>query len=495
MKKRKIVCVSTSSPPSSLVNTLSGGSLVVLEPLTGSIRSSARLTADISGKTALGVSSVSLLPRNLSFKPNHFLAIGYGSCETRKADSFVMLFTLKSSGTSAPQVHWKCRIPEVTITSGLQISPCGHYVAGGGASGNIYVWSTVGGHFLASFKAHLRAVNCLSWSDCGRTLLTGSADGMIHAFSCADCIQASRESSQVRPFRTWPQVLEVTYIYPLKSRGRFAASSKDGKVNVFEVSSGLLRSVQLTDPVVSLTASNTLLFAGCQSGMVIVIDLLALGNDDPKSDFESKLTDDHSSSSVFCKRSLGWASSVLEGHSRAVTSLQVVEDDMSGALLVSGDEGGVIRVWELRSLCCVQIVQPWSFSKASKNPTLPTTHPVTSINIIDEEILGEVTLPTSWTGASLYTEQHSLAVKRLGPLQRYKSNFIEQRTEVLARRHDEREADFVIQTAAVAEARLVKDEAAASKLLCLEKELKDSQATIKRWEAVNNKLLSRLKKT
>ena len=41
----------------------------------------------------------------------------------------------------------------------------------------------------------------------------------------------------------------------------------------------------------------------------------------------------------------------LKGHSAQVTTLQALEDT---PLLISGDELGVIKTWDVRTLLCVQ---------------------------------------------------------------------------------------------------------------------------------------------
>ena len=84
----------------------------------------------------------------------------------------------------------------------------------------------------------------MTWSDCGKFLVTGGADGMIHVFSLMDLVDPTIPSStstnnggnsSVAPFHTWSiHHLAVTCLVALPS-GRVASASNDGKVVVLEL--------------------------------------------------------------------------------------------------------------------------------------------------------------------------------------------------------------------------------------------------------------------
>jgi hypothetical protein len=90
----------------------------------------------------------------------------------------------------------------------------------------------------------------------------------------------------------------------------------------------------------------------------------------------------------------------LRGHDRSITSLAELIGDEH--LLISGDDCGTIRIWDLQSRCCIRTVRPWSHSNNSTNDNLNSTtngsssssttqatklsassnHPVTSIRLL-----------------------------------------------------------------------------------------------------------------
>lgn len=115
---------------------------------------------------------------------------------------FLTTSNSSSSGSSSNKQNtkWNCRLPEF-LTAGLTPSPCGRYILGGGTSGTCYCWSTFGsssgsgGELLKLWKAHYRAITCITYSDCGMYVITGGADGVVHLWSLRDMVQSSTAST------------------------------------------------------------------------------------------------------------------------------------------------------------------------------------------------------------------------------------------------------------------------------------------------------------
>ena len=254
--KRKIVCVSTTKPSTSLTPGGGGGSLTLICPQTGSIQSSLRVAGDMSGKSAMGVSSLSTFASSFS-KTDSTLALGFGFTN-KKDDSYALLFTLRS-GASPPLLHWKCRLPEAQMSAGMLVSRCGNYIVGGSASGALYVWKSVGGSLLRTVKAHYRSVTVMEWSSCGRYLVTGGADGMVLLFSLISLVEISSSTTgkPVLPIRTWTKHhLAVTALVPM-SCGRVVCGSEDGQAILMELFSGtVLATIHLPYPVTAIAEKN-----------------------------------------------------------------------------------------------------------------------------------------------------------------------------------------------------------------------------------------------
>jgi hypothetical protein len=94
--------------------------------------------------------------------------------------------------------------------------------------------------------------------------------------------------------------------------------------------------------------------------------------------------------------------SELRGHNFAITSLAVFhtdDDDESthsgrsttttttNECLISGDEMGIVRIWDTRRGCCLRVLYPWSCAAPSGGATSKSSniHPVTSIHIIYDD--------------------------------------------------------------------------------------------------------------
>ena len=437
-------------------------------PQTGAIHSSLRTSANMSGKEALGISSVTIFPRKFSSSTNGNarLALAFGKNSSKVNDTYAMLLSIRS-GSSPAILHWKCRLPESDLTAGLIVSPCGHYIIGGGASGTCFVWSTLGGKLLTSFKSHYRSCTCLSFSDSGRYVLTGGADGMVHLYSLLDLVDgtdagSSSKRQNITPFHTWSaHHFPITSLKSLRS-GRVASSSEDGLVVVVEIfSQGVVATLQLPHGILCLDYLDGRLYAGSTKGDIYSIDLNAYAFNKATNQGammtkrrrlqmqqQGNVTSEqmvfgeveHSSSETNHSYQ-----SQLEGHDKPVTSLTAFVDDCQERL-VSGDAAGVIRIWDLESRTCLRVVQPWSHSalnsasvvsskakpdsnRQQSNTSSESTmqqnqmqqqHPVTSIQVIPQ---AEDTSSSSGMFGSSHSSSNKVEtiLTLMTPLQRYAS--------------------------------------------------------------------------
>lgn len=411
---KHVLCVSTTKPTTSLSPSGGGGTMTVVDPMTGACLSSLRVTADMSGKNALGISSASAFPSSFvvptSNSANTRLAIAYGSNRAKKGDTYAMLLSIRSA-SSPPLLHWKCRLPEADLAGGISTSPCGHYLVGGGSSGTCFVWSSLGGGaLLRTFKAHYRSVTCLAWSDCGRYLVTGGADGMVHLYLLMELVdQSGRTSSSKRPItplHTWSiHHFPVTCLTPMDS-GRMASGAEDGHIVIMELfSKTTVSTIKVPDGITCLAYHDSRLFTGTISGRIFSMDLdayamhqtekqgamLSQAERQKQAEFITaqerifgKPKEDESASTRLFQSE--WI-----GHERTVSSIAFLVEGHKERL-ISGDELGQLRIWDVESRTCLKVLQPWSnthvsaatsaASKTSKPSAEGGNHPISSIMII-----------------------------------------------------------------------------------------------------------------
>ena len=374
-----------------------------------------------------------------------------------------MLLTIRSA-TAPPILHWKTRLPEGQFTAGLRVSRCGNYIVGGASSGNLYVWSSLGGNLLKVVKGHYRPVRCIVWTDRDQ-LATAGDDGMVHIFSLTDLVE--KKETNVTPIRTWSQ-----HQLPVKSLGyvrggRLVSSGADSTLVIMEISSqAVIASIQQPKPSECIYVHHQRIFVGLNDGTISLVDLdefsihqteqlgakTVRSGEDPISQVFGDTTTETS------KRYMV----ELRGHRKAVTAIAVVDEDR----LCSGDASGAVRLWDLDSRSCVRVIEP-----AGKAVT-----PISSIEPI-----------------MLTLEEHTLFATRGGkatetltslvtPLQRFPdANLTKTPVPFLQSRHSK---DFW--TIVPPSRKRPRDD--------MEAKLKEAQATIARWEAVNQKLVEQLRK-
>ena len=560
-----VISVTTTKPSSSVTPGGGGGSLTILDPKTGAVLSSLRSSADLSGRAGMGISSLSQFPSKFSIANNGGNrgdgtqpVIAYGGNCVKRGDNYGMLISIRSS-SSPPIMHWKCRLPETEMSGGLVISPCGYYIVGGGSSGSCYVWSSMGGELLRTFKAHYRPCTSLVWSDCGRYLVTGGADGLVHAFSFMDLVDFTSITSKNLKQRNVPPIhtfsvhhFPVTSLIQLSS-GRIASAAEDGQVLIMELfSKEVLVNIQFPHGIQCLEHHDGRIYAGSTQGIIYSVDLDAYAMHQTEklgAMFVSKRrrqeqVDARSSKNwtleenVFGKKNpennnnahdddnnygAGYQTDWV-GHNHPVTSIAFLTED-EPRRMISGDNFGQIRIWEMESRTCLNVIQPWSFTNSADDKSAAPKHPVTSIRIIPQ--------PDALASSGIFEFSSSNSKKfsnfstLVTPLQKYlcdpnetannimpassiaagkirvpflNSNRTTQNLEywearpILRKR--QQQSTSVKEVKETTKDRSGDNEQIASmneQIKMLKNELQAKDSEVKRWQTVNNKLMSRLK--
>lgn len=227
-------------------------------------------------------------------------------------------------------------------------------------------------------------------------LITGGADGMVHAFSLMDLVQHQNDAnSTTPPVRTWSvHQLAVTSLANLDG-GRFVSASEDAQIVVMELFSDekTLAVIRMPHSIQSVVHHQGRLYAGSSKGTIYTVDLNVYamyqtsqlgvtvkrrGRVDNDTTVENRVFDLDDSEDCY--------KAELQGHETSVLSLAIMQGD---DLLVSGDQSGVVRIWDLESRGCIRVIRPWSHSanrtlndNNSKDTTKRTSHPVTRILVV-----------------------------------------------------------------------------------------------------------------
>lgn len=395
---KRSLLVATSRPPAVTTSGM-GGTLNILDLQTGAVQASTRLQGgDLQhSKLQLGLQSLSLFPSPPNTQAGT-MAIAYGINEKKDNDSFAILLTIRNSDKLGiqqnPVAHWRCRLPEI-MSAGLTLSPVtSRHVVGAGASGSLYVWDVwnQGNIVRTAPNVHYRAISCMIWStptspeqtvvspwDCH--LITGGVDGMVHIFTHADLVEDTSDESapqQLTPVRTWSKHnLAVKALVALEGN-RFASSGDDGLVLLMDIAAdSVLLSVQLPNAIHALAHDEGRLLAGSIKGTIHRIDIDEYAAERAKQNGGHLLRKETSRDKLI----------ELKGHNRPISALAILGQDE----FVSGDEAGVLRVWDNDK--CTRVIQPWNHGGSStaetkssargSKPKAPNLRPVSAIYVLN----------------------------------------------------------------------------------------------------------------
>nr|GLL18249.1 protein ROOT INITIATION DEFECTIVE 3 [Ipomoea trifida] len=292
-----------------------------------------------SSSTDAGVSCWDLHSgaEHLSYKtcssPSHGLAVVAG----RFLASSQLRQTRSSSGSI---FYWSWNKPQVEVKSfpAEPITPLvsnadGSFIAGGGASGDIYLWQVASGRLLKKWHAHYRGVTCLVFIDDQSLLVSGAEDGSIRVWSLIMVFDDFLRQQAKRPFEHSfsEHTLKVTDIV-VGCGGANAiiiSASEDRTCKVWSLSRGVvLRDIVFPSIIdaIALDPGEHVFYAGGRDGKIYIGALNALAH----------------SNSNFGPNIIG----SLTEHSKGITCLAF---SMDGSLLVSGSEDGTIRVWDTKN--------------------------------------------------------------------------------------------------------------------------------------------------
>ncbi|KAL2613240.1 hypothetical protein R1flu_024932 [Riccia fluitans] len=238
----------------------------------------------------------------------------------------------------------------------------GSYLAGGGLSGQIYLWEVPSGKLLRVWAGHYKAVSCLVFSDDDSLLISGADDGLVNVWPLVRVLDVTEDAhgeSQLASMYGWSDhTLPVTGLLAGSggSSAMVVSCSLDHTCKIWSLALGtLLRSIVFPTALntVVLDPGEYALYAGGTDGRIFITAL----------NFGVPTT-----SGILADGLLG-TDAALIGHSRAVTALAF---SMDGVSLVSGSEDCTARLWDTVSR---QVLRTFTHSKGPISSLLVIPRP------------------------------------------------------------------------------------------------------------------------
>lgn len=474
-----------------------------------------------------------------------------------------------------------------------------------GNSNNNAAISGEGSELVSKWVAHYRSIKSIIFSDCGSYIITGGDDGIVNVWNLMDVVSSSLSSSSysktskknnnsIDPVQTWSEHhLPITSMYALPS-SRIVSTSLDKQVVIMELFNGkTIAKINMSSATaVSASAASITtitadkmgqrLYLGSMDGVIYCIDLntFAVANTAESATVISNtkkneigirnrnitaslsgslmeetvfgMTNESSNNAISSSTSSSLASHVTEfrGHNRQISALALVQqskNDSGFGLLVSGSVDGSIRVWDIRSRCCIHTIFPWSSTNGShilgqekkddkKKGGSEFVFPCSSITVIprqwienpdEDEIGGEGGIFTSLSGNSgrrrkrKSNNNESLA-DLIKPLQRFTrkeqqmddgNNTLEYFIPTFIRPMKGSQGDVIEESkvydfnnalpstnikrtkikTTIDETKSKTETADDESSLSMKKEIEILREEVARWQKVNNKLMMKLK--
>lgn len=383
------------------------------------------------------------------------------------------LLTCISCTTHKPL--WKTFLPEPLSCFASTQHPHFFFIAS--QTGALSVFDSITGELLKITRAHDRGVSAIAATR--DYVWTGGDDGIVCLWKVQDLIDPEEEETQ--PIFLWSDHSQPVKSLSVLPGGRCVSSGMDCRVCVLEGCNGkTLVVITLPSGVTNqkVDTIGTQVYCGCTNGSIYIINMDAHAM---ASILHTAKIISTPSESVDGTTSLNTSPTELQGHRSQITCLLLHD---SSSALVSSCNNGCVRIWDIPSLSCTRIWEPWNSQqiiypiscmvlapqiKEQKHEYKP---PPLSRFTTNETCVPVVKHPTRCSNET-FDWDTSLKKKRI---------------RLTLECQKQEEADKI-------KSATVNSTPDSNKLDDLRSELKEAKSTIQRWQKVNNKLMAKLKRS
>ncbi|KAF1327804.1 Wd domain-containing protein, partial [Globisporangium splendens] len=249
---------------------------------------------------------------------------------------------------------WKCHTAEKMGPT--CVTQCGNFLFAGAQSGKVYVWDVKTGELVMVWDAHYKSVSTIALTSDDSHVITAGDDAVVHVWRLMDILDEPDVTSSFQqgltPVVSWTDhVLPVTSIHVSHGGvdGRIYTSSLDRTCKIWSLNSPQCLFSVTCPSFVNVCVADPMehrLFMGCGNGKIYALDLNAAASSVTAA--AARILSSSRGSGASASSASPWGPDALlpdafEGHEVSVTTMQVSE---CGGFLFTGDENGVVRVWD-----------------------------------------------------------------------------------------------------------------------------------------------------
>ncbi|EPX70664.1 WD repeat protein Crb3 [Schizosaccharomyces octosporus yFS286] len=301
-------------------------------------------------------------------------------------------------------------LPETIISSA--VSPCDSWLVGGTEKGSLYIWSILSGALIHAFRAHYQPLTHVSFSSDGMLIHTASNDGDINVWLMSSLTdRSSMAGSTVKPFRSFSghkrAIVSLINGSGPSISSRLYTASEDSTVRVWDVSTGnLLTTIALSSmpSCMTIDPAERVIYVGNDKGLVwIPLYTSSTAHSENNPNVSKNITIPSSVPSAI--GGLGRvvdANESKDAHTVTSTSpITTITLSFDASLIITGDKGGSILVWDVVSRQVLRRLIQYSTSvtflkclidKVNYIPTTHNTFPVLKRMITDDYLYSDVNM-------------------------------------------------------------------------------------------------------
>lgn len=263
-----------------------------------------------------------------------------------------------------PQIHMQCHLQE--ILTAIATDPSGIYLYGGSKKGWLYVWDITTGELIKTWHAHFKGISKIVVDSKNQFVVSASEDAMIKVWeidSILECLSTLKSISGKKSFTSiisWNShnlpIRDIIVIGSGFGVCRIVSCSLDKTVAIHDVHTSK-QCIRLSFPQslesVTMNSTEDFIFVGSSFGNIYIssmsVSAIALS--------AATAQVFHSQGEILKNNNSDSQLTVLEGHTKAVTSLSC---SLDGVTLVSASEDGSLRFWNIWTKQCIREIKPFN---------------------------------------------------------------------------------------------------------------------------------------